>query len=227
MNKTSIAKAAYRLNAQIWKDRHALWGDSPPEDPIRMLDPACAAQIFGLKYEEWDNLGQFGNGTQRFEVAGVFDRNDRAVRISKQFPLMEQRFTGAHELGHFELHPQTVAHRDRPVPGLSTKTGSRPRIEAEADYFAACFLIPPNLLASHFEARFLLSPLPINDTVAFHLCPADPGSLLGTHSNRDISVALASCHTFNGQSFHSLADTFRVSVTTMAIRLEELGLFKV
>ncbi|MEX1198159.1 MAG: ImmA/IrrE family metallo-endopeptidase [Pseudohongiellaceae bacterium] len=224
MNSESIADSAYRLNREIWKYRQTLWNGNPPENPLEMLDQAIAAYVLGLQYEEADSLGRFGNGRERFEVAGLLERNDRIVRVSTRFSEVEQRFTAAHEFGHFELHPQAVAHRDRPLSGLSSKPRSRPRIEAEADYFSACFWMPPNLLKSQFEARFTTSPLPINDAVAIHLCPADPGSLLGTNAAKEITMTLANCQRFNGVAFPSLARTFRVSPSSMAIRLEELGL---
>ena len=42
-------------------------------------------------------------------------------------------------------------HRDRPVHGIGVQTSSRPPHEREADYFAACFLVPESLLADALD----------------------------------------------------------------------------
>ena len=40
------------------------------------------------------------------------------------------------------------------------------------------------------------------------------------------ALTVASARRFNGRDFRSLADTFNVSVSAMAIRLRELGLIE-
>ena len=70
-------------------------------------------------------------------------------------------------------------HRDRPVHGIGVQTSSRPPHEREADYFAACFLVPESLLADALEFAFLTkSPFVFDDAAAFHLSPKDPDSVL-------------------------------------------------
>jgi len=145
-----------------------------------------------------------------------------------RFPQETIRFTGAHEIGHWLLHPKEVMHRDRPVKGLVVEASSRPAQEKEADYFAACFLMPRRLVTKALESTFSVrSPFIFDDTASFHLRPDDLESLLRPDDGAwDRAVSLASAESYSGRHFHSLAKQFRVSVSTMAIRLKELELIR-
>jgi hypothetical protein len=122
------------------------------------------------------------------------------------------------------LHPDEVMHRDRPIDGLIYS--SRDMKEREADYFAACYLMPAKLLADYFSSLFSTTiPLAFNEHVAFHLAPYDPHSLLAANEKSlDRELAIARCESFAGQRFHSLSKLFRVSDAPMAIRIKELKL---
>ena len=104
----------------------------------------------------------------------------------------------------------------------------RPADEREADYFAACFLVPAGLLEQEFQARFpCKAPLPLTDATAFHLAGESSHALLraGPSSNL-FAAAVARAKSFNGHRFKSLADEFGVSIGAMAIRLREVGLIE-
>ena len=113
-------------------------------------------------------------------------------------------------------------HRERPTNG--PRAGRPPR-EQEADYFAACLLMPRQAVLKEFSVRFgSKRPLVLTETVAFHL-KADAGQLFSQPAGSLLfAQAVARCNQFDRHRFRSLADYFGVSVSAMAIRLEELNL---
>ena len=73
------------------------------------------------------------------DVAGAFDRSEKAIYINETDPQTRKIFTLAHELGHYFLHSDVerdVLFRER------TMVGHREVIEREADCFAAEILMP-------------------------------------------------------------------------------------
>ena len=160
-------------------------------------------------------------------MAGTIARSRTTIAVSEAFERQTIRFTGAHELGHWMLHPGQVMHRDRPVMGAGAMRGCPPR-EREADYFAACFLVPERLLVEAFQPRFRSSPpLTLEDDVAFLLCGDEGHSLLRAPTGSlEFPIAVARATSFEGRQFKSLATLFNVSLPTMAIRLRETGLVR-
>ncbi len=215
------------MQIEIYRGRDTLWATEDVPQLHRMFTPEIAAKVLGVKYEAHAGLGHFGNGYTRFEVAGLLDRQIGKIAVSQQFKPLVQRFTGAHEIGHWDLHKgRLVLHRDRQIEGLSSTRNPRPTEEREADYYAACFLVPRNLLIEAFEARF--SPIDrfrFNDDEAFGLCPSNPHHLLTANTDSlEWQLTLASSIRYHGNiGFESLADLFQVSNLTMAIRLKEIG----
>ncbi len=193
-----------------------------------MLEPWAAAEILNLEYLELPNLGEqeFSFRGKQFKVAGSLDRQLNRVAVSTEFKPATVRFTGMHEMGHWMIHPDEVMHRDKPIAGLTT--APRPQKEKEADYFAACYLMPARLLGDVFSKLFMTSiPLTIDETVAFHLDPHDPQTLvLADEGSLERELAVARCRSFGGNHFSSLAEIFRVSELAMAIRIKELKLIR-
>lgn len=133
------------------------------------------------------------------------------------------RFTGAHEIGHYMLHPGEVFHRDRPISEVGSS--ARPQIEQDADYFAACSLASEKLIKEEFELRFSYMPLPLTDAVAYHLRGEKGQELMRANTGSlEFAAAVAGAHSFGGRRFTSLADRFGLSIKAMVIRLQELGL---
>lgn len=226
MDNDDIEKKARELQLQIWEERKKLW---PGKEPtlVSMLDPEIAAKVLGIDFDRYEELGRFGDGQSRYEVAGMLDRQSRRIAVSRRFPLETVRFTGAHEIGHWLLHDDDeVMHRDRPIKGLE-RGKPRPPREREADHFAACFLMPAKPLKNAFESIYGRLPLVFDDNVAFRLCPSDPDSLLRPYEGAmDRAFAAASAEHYCGRNFYSLAKQFCVSSTSMAIRIKELGLIR-
>ena len=225
MDATRIEHAANDLLRRMWKERFKLVNKSEVH-PLDLLEPEVAAKFLGIKFEARPGLGRFGERGQQFEVAGYIHREAGLIAVSQQFPDEVLRFTGSHEIGHWVIHPDRIStHRDRPVKGLLKDGAPRPLHEQEADRFAACFLAPSKLLRKAFIARFHRAPLTVDDSVAFWLAPDDPESLFGVESESpDLALALATARSYGNKHFNSLSSLFRVSVPTMAIRIQELHL---
>lgn len=192
---------------------------------LELLNPKIISQALGIHYEEHPTIPH-SFGSQR-KIGGLVDRQAGKIAVSMEFPIETMRFTAAHEIGHWVLHPnEVVMHRDMPVDThFSESRKPKSRVEREADHFAACLLMPRKLVQQEFEARFGAAPLRFTESIAFALCPHDPESLLDLPAESMLrELALASHTGFGRAQFPSLTECFRVSRTALAIRLKELGL---
>lgn len=90
------------------------------------------------------------------EVSGllVYENDTALIGVNVKHPEVRQRFTIAHELGHYMLH------RDKPAVFIDDKLvhfrSDRPAHdfdprEAEANHFAATILLPRNFLREDLE----------------------------------------------------------------------------
>jgi Zn-dependent peptidase ImmA (M78 family) len=227
MEPEKIELAARELQIEIYRGRDMLWIEADIPPLCKMFSAEVAAKILGVDYELHPQLGRFGDGNHRFEVAGLIDRQGNKIAVARNPDRAIERFTGAHEIGHWQLHKnKMVMHRDRPIAGLGTIRNARSQEEKQADYFAACFLAPRNVVVSEFETRFgQIGAFRFDDTAAFGLRRRNPRSLIvSSEDSYEWELALASAASFHGVFFDSLADAFGVSPSTMAIRLREVGL---
>lgn len=197
-------------------------------DPLELLEPRLLAQVLGADFVEQPGLSlqPFPYRGRMMQTAGLIHRPSNQIAIDSNFSIPVRRFTGAHECGHWELHPHEMLHRDLPLNG-SPLNHVRSPMEREADRFAVFFLMPSKQVREEFRKRFGTEKLAFNNTVAQLICPERADELL--YSNPETKVrekALASCRTLSGRPLPSLAQRFRVSVETMAIRLEELSLIE-
>ena len=113
------------------------------EDGLRAIDVfgAITELEIPLSFESLDGL------------LGACVRVDSAtvgILITTQRSLHMQRFTAAHELGHFILEHEGSLDREVRVPG---DTRDREIPEIEADSFAAEFLMPKWLVRATAERR--------------------------------------------------------------------------
>lgn len=218
-----IETLAKNLQTRLWRERGKLWDGVPPADPIELLDPEIALRLVGYDYSVEDGLGTHIVRGGHIEVAGLIDRANKRVHISRQFPMNVRTFTAAHELGHAVLHTGFGGlHRDRPLDGASI---SRDASEWEADKFATFFLLPEKLIKARFASLFGTDFFELNDDTSFALSGSSVAEVRAKcPTRRDLARLLASAERFNGRHFNSLAVQFHVSVESMAIRLEELAL---
>ncbi len=228
MNYEQIQNHAKYIHKEIWGNKHLLWPNQQLT-PLQMLSPEVAAEILGLTYVEFQELdsGPFTFRGKRMRVAGLLDRQAKKIAVATQFSKEIVRFTAAHEIGHWLLHPYEIMHRDRPTDGSSNLEKARPIMEKEADYFSACFLMPENLLITKFEEVFGKEPFIFDDGASFSMNPSDPDMLLNADKDSlDREFALARCTAYKGRQIYSLSKKFGVSDSAMAIRLKELRLIR-
>jgi len=232
MNNDDIEFRARNLHREIWERRAELWPGKRELSIVEIVDPVMAARVLGIDFQLHPELRWFTRPLAPLEeTAGILDRKGRRILIAEKFKFETQRFTAAHEIGHLLLHEgvkETLMHRDLPISGLTRVATSRPWYEREADHFAACLLMPRKRLIAVFEYVFSTKiPFVFDDAAAFELCPNDPDSLSRPHAESLArALALASATHFRGKHFVPLYQQFRVSVSSMAIRIEELGLIQ-
>lgn len=222
MDKEAIESEARRLQYEIWTRRDLRYQLGVPDIPT-LFDPRNVADHCGLYFDTRDRLetDYFGGA----EAAGLWQRDRSTILVSTRYSYETQRFTAGHEIGHYILHPHVgsrTLHRERPVDGPRS---NRPPLEQEADYFAACLLMPRNAVVKEFDARFSSKhPLVLTETVAYHL-KADAAQLFSQPQGSLLfAEAIARAQQFDRRRFESLSKYFGVSVRAMAIRLNELGL---
>ncbi len=226
LSDLDIEKLVISFQRMIWKYRNKIWKNSPPQHPLEILDPEIISKIIGYDFNINSALGQHEINGKLLEVAGVIDNKEKEISISSQFSLETQRFTAFHELGHALMHNQNVLHRDRALDG-SQHISTRDKIEIQADKFSAYFLMPKKQIEKVFTSIFLTDKFVINELTAFALVSGTETDLRKECSDlRALSRKLASTETYNGKHYSSLVKLFKVSVETMAIRLEELDLLE-
>lgn len=89
-------------------------------------------------------------------VSGVLVRDDTSpsgfvIHVDKDEPAVRQRFTAAHELGHFVLHKHLVGDRVEDNYLLRSE-GLSNAVEAEANRFAASLLMPRDQIQRAMES---------------------------------------------------------------------------
>lgn len=219
-------KLARDIQTTLWQRRNELWPNGVPTNPVDLLDISVAFHSIGYEYEIHESLDDFSKGA-KFKIAGLIDQTNKKAFVSNQFSPEIQRFTSAHELGHALIHQGSGLHRDRAMDG-SPVNGKKEKIETEADKFATFFLMPRNLVIKRFKQIYGTDTFILDEATIFALDPANKLNLMAKKNDlRYISRILAKTQQYNNQHFDSLSKQFRVSVETMAIRLEELKLINI
>lgn len=225
LSYAEIEDLTRRLQNTLWKYHDEITRQPKPENAINVLRPEVVlTRILSYQYDEYETLGQHTVEGSLYEIAGIIDKPKRSVAVSMQFPKETRNFTAAHELGHAFLHRQPVLHRDKAIDG-SGAGNTRDPIELQANKFATYFLMPKKIVEDLFGQLFFTKKFMINDDTVFALTNGSVSSFRKKCKNlRELTRILATAESYRNQSFNSLAAMFNVSVETMAIRLEELGL---
>ncbi len=105
--------------------------------PGTSLEPLVKRLGGKIEYRRLHDLSPDG-GTIR-----VQGRNDFVIHLPQHTSAQRDRFTVAHELGHYFLHANQGER-----PGKATRSGVSERAEWEANWFAAALLMP----AEEFQA---------------------------------------------------------------------------
>lgn len=141
-------------------------------------------------------------------------------------------FTAAHETGHWRMHRQYYL-KDTAQRGLFDETEEKPayicrtsgrkeRVEWQADYFAACMMMPRDMVVRAWEQHHGdLKPIALDDLRAreSEILAAETPRRGGMRMDRETidNALLDSCG-------RPLAEQFQVSAEAMRIRLETIGL---
>jgi hypothetical protein len=190
---------------------------------IELISPENMADFLDLSFKIVDVIP---GANPNYEVAGMLDRTNRTIWISRQFPNEQCRLTGMHEIVHWMLHGhigRDVLHRDRPITD-QPQQGSVPYHEWEATNVACQLLMPEKMVTNKFAELFGLSrgePIEFNEDVAFHLNMDI--EQLRRFSIKQRAMLLATTRSF-GRPITPLHQLFKISPTAMAIRLQELEL---
>lgn len=225
-SNSEIEDIVRELQNTLWLQREKIWKIATPEYPIQLLRPDVVfKKVMDYIYVEPDSLGMYALEEGLFEIAGLIDKTRKLVQVSKSFPEETQKFTAAHELGHAILHKQMVLHRDKAIDGHAAS--QRNPVEIQADKFAAYFLMPKKIVEEVFQEVFETSKFVINENTTLAIRAGSISDFrLKCKNSRGLARVLSSADYYGGKSFNSLSKVFGVSVETMAIRLEELGLLE-
>lgn len=154
-------------------------------------------------------------------IAGMVDPQRSRVVVSEAFGVEVARFTDAHEIGHIVLGPPVKLLRERPMEGPSE---GRPGIERDADKYASYHLMPKRLVWTELRQTLgIVEPTRIDEDVAFWLDPTGYRELPDASLRTKSRAIAASRRDIAGRLVTPLHGQLRVSVTALAIRLEELG----
>lgn len=190
---------------------------------IDLFGPERLANYLELDYRE---LEVIPSSNPDFEVAGMLDRTNRIIYVSRAFPLEQQRLTGIHEIMHWMLHQDVGRdrlHRDRPISHLP-RENSVLWYEWEATNVGCQYLMPEKLVKERFSLVFGLrvgEQIQFNEDVAFYL--GRDIEDLRRMDYKDRATLLATTESY-GRPIVPLYRQFRVSPTAMRIRLQELDL---
>lgn len=193
---------------------------------IDLFSPENIADFLGLRYREVDSIPSIGLHVM---TAGILDRPNKTILVSKEFPSEQRRLTGMHEVIHWMCHEEVgrnQLHRDRPI-GFFQKSQEIDLVEWEATNFACQYLMTDRMVKEKFADSFKIdlgARFPFNENTAFYL--GVDVDRLSKMSLRERSTKLATVSRF-GRDILPMYKCFKVSPTAMAIRLEELGLVSI
>jgi len=190
---------------------------------IELFSPESTAEFLGLEYVEREVIQSDGPD---FEVAGMLDRSNKIIYVSRRFPVEQRRLTGMHEIMHWMLHihvGRDVLHRDRPISHLP-QNGSVKWYEWEATNVACQYLMTEKMVKERFSHMYGLDfgePIEFNEDVAFFLNKNIEE--LRKMGSKKRAMLLATTQLYS-RPITPLHRQFKVSPTAMAIRLQELNL---
>jgi hypothetical protein len=212
------------LESKLLLDRYAQ-ATEPVLGPPVPIEPILELHL-GLRLSIQDLRAMFGVD----DVLGAIWIEKREVMVDQQLdpdehPDLEGRyhFTLAHEVGHWQLHRKHhLRRRAAGEPSFICRSSERRKsIEWQADYFAACLLMPKAMLFAAWRECCSSHPVTLaqlqsrrrelldEEIVAKGIVPQTP------EEEDDMLLEWAA---------RPVCEPFRVSTVAMRIRLEQLGL---
>lgn len=135
----NLTKGEVEAFAQAIVDHMGLMPGHPMDEVVHKLGGTISFQ------DVW-SLGDTSDGSIRIEPDGSF-QIFLALHTGKE----RDRFTVAHELGHYFLHYYLPTQQGRTVAALKAKRAGSGRVEWEANWFAAGFLMPEKQFSAAYE----------------------------------------------------------------------------
>lgn len=232
-----IRRKARRILFDVWNRKNEICPHAASYDDLFPISIKMIIEDYlRLIFDEPDDIPLFfserKHGQQRVVIAGLVDRKNRKITIARNFSADCRRFTGAHEIGHWILHPNLLYLRERPMSGNEFGGKRRPKVEEDADFFAAELLMPTKYLVHKFFEIFggPIDGTKPNEGLAFWLsCSSkneiDP-SEFASWPKRERSKLIARASVLGGRHFKPLVKHFGVSLTAMARQLEDCYLVR-
>jgi hypothetical protein len=222
LDPRSVEERARQLQIELWDRQCSLW---PGEKvtPIDVCDPWVAAQYLGFEVQEGcvDSPGTRSG----FQLGGFLNRPAKLIGLSDQQKPQTMRFTLAHEVGHVLLHPGLHHHRELPLHGITEPREAVEPKERQANHFAGCFLVPQKQLKLAFAQSFGVERLTLTDDVAYELLGSNFMALMNSpYDSLHFERVVAQAQRFRGRHFGALHELFKVSPTTLAVRLRQCNL---
>ena len=217
-----IAKRASRLITEYFEKRGCL--PSPPI-PVELILQSELG--FSISYGQLEE--EIGPG-----VLGALLMEGKEVRFDAS--LCEHgregrhNFTVSHEIGHLVLHANLLKQTDFLItsgtPSIVCRNKSTDPVEVQADKFAACLLMPEDMVREKWE-EVLAAPWPLcldeYESACRKRMPFAAGRL--TIETWNPFFGASDLDTLYKTITGHLVPHFRVSKQAMRIRLENLGCF--
>lgn len=229
MRDQEFEDEAALLLAEYGREHGAVTAPPIPVDDIVEEHLKIAVELRDLKAE-------FPEG----DVLGAMYFNEKKIVIDQglvpeDFPSMRGRyhFTLAHELGHWRLHRHLYLHRtgERPLlpngapsPDHVLRAGQSDRKEIQANKFAACLLMPREMVKRAWHQQFgSMDPIYLDDlrTRRQEILTAEVLRRGGFKAGDDAEDNMLLDHVSR-----PLAETFQVSPDAMRIRLMGMNLLQ-
>jgi hypothetical protein len=211
-----LSKEHIKSEAALLLDNYSFFRGMEVEPPIPLEHIIEAYLGFTLEYEDLEELIGYS------DVLGATWLRQKRIAINEKLlreNIGRMFFTCGHEIGHIVLHSRYIAgHEEKPVKRtgeqeiVCREVASKKRGEWQADYFAACLLMPEENVRRAFTTIFGKSPLIIHNQKS---CFGRSLPLFDPAWDRVNEFA---------QMVIDNGNFSNVSKEAMRVRLEELGL---
>jgi hypothetical protein len=223
-----IRERANELIRKLWQLERSRRGPALRFRELLPLQPKqIASDLLSLEYEELEEIGDLSLGPVRIALAGLLDRHTSLIAVSARMNLEIRRFTAAHEIGHFVLHPQILSLREDPRTDGAIRAPLRSLREKEADLFAAELLMPERFFNQVFANLWGDDDIDggqLNDDDAYYLTQGDlTARQISKLSRLERAKLIAREIPMITADALPITEIFGVSPTAAGIRLLELG----
>jgi|SRR5215469_2482875 len=110
LRQLGIRDQARALLIQLWRKREEIWGSKREVwQMVPVPTDVIVRSILGLDLQEPESIPSDKTG---YEIAGYIERHARKIVVAQKFRPEYRRFTMAHEIAHWVMHPDVLYHRE-------------------------------------------------------------------------------------------------------------------